>query len=96
MLLENKVAVVTGDAQGMGRANAIQTDIADSTTGGQMVARAIDTFGKIDILVNVEDIAGPALFPASVLSDFVTGQTICSAGGQTLLSHEATSTSNSI
>jgi NAD(P)-dependent dehydrogenase (short-subunit alcohol dehydrogenase family) len=37
-----------------------------------------------------EDIAGPALFLASSLSDFVTGQIIYAAGGQPLLSHAAT------
>jgi NAD(P)-dependent dehydrogenase (short-subunit alcohol dehydrogenase family) len=37
-----------------------------------------------------DDIAGPALFLASGLSDYVTGQIICAAGGQPLLSHEAT------
>ena len=36
-----------------------------------------------------EDIAGPALFLASGLSDYVTGQTLCVAGGQPLLSHGA-------
>ncbi len=36
-----------------------------------------------------EDIAGAALFLASGLSDYVTGQTICVAGGQPLLSHGA-------
>jgi NAD(P)-dependent dehydrogenase (short-subunit alcohol dehydrogenase family) len=37
-----------------------------------------------------EDIAGPALFLASGLSDYVTGQVINVAGGQPLSSHEAT------
>jgi NAD(P)-dependent dehydrogenase (short-subunit alcohol dehydrogenase family) len=37
-----------------------------------------------------EDIAGPALFLASGLSDYVTGQVIYAAGGQPLLSHAAT------
>jgi len=37
-----------------------------------------------------EDIAGPALFLASGLSDYVTGQIICVAGGQPLSAHEAT------
>lgn len=37
-----------------------------------------------------EDIAGPALFLASSLSDFVTGQIIYAAGGQPILSHAAT------
>lgn len=37
-----------------------------------------------------EDIAGPALFLASGLSDYVTGQIIYAAGGQPLLSHAAT------
>jgi NAD(P)-dependent dehydrogenase (short-subunit alcohol dehydrogenase family) len=37
-----------------------------------------------------EDIAGPALFFASGLSDYVTGQTLCVAGGQPGLSTEAT------
>jgi NAD(P)-dependent dehydrogenase (short-subunit alcohol dehydrogenase family) len=37
-----------------------------------------------------DDIAGPALFLASPLSDYVTGQIICVAGGQPLLAHEAT------
>jgi len=37
-----------------------------------------------------EDIAGPALFLASELSDYVTGQTIYAAGGQPLLAHAAT------
>lgn len=37
-----------------------------------------------------EDIAGPALFLASGLSDYVTGQIIYVAGGQPLSSHEAT------
>jgi NAD(P)-dependent dehydrogenase (short-subunit alcohol dehydrogenase family) len=37
-----------------------------------------------------EDIAGPALFLASSLSDYVTGQHICVAGGQPLQSQEAT------
>jgi NAD(P)-dependent dehydrogenase (short-subunit alcohol dehydrogenase family) len=37
-----------------------------------------------------EDIAGPALFLASSMSDYVTGQVIYVAGGQPLLSHAAT------
>ena len=37
-----------------------------------------------------EDIAGPALFLASGLSDYVTGQTIYAAGGQPIQSHAAT------
>jgi NAD(P)-dependent dehydrogenase (short-subunit alcohol dehydrogenase family) len=37
-----------------------------------------------------EDIAGPALFLASGLSDYVTGQILYVAGGQPLLSHNAT------
>lgn len=37
-----------------------------------------------------EDIAGPALFLASGLSDFITGQIIHAAGGQPLLAHGAT------
>lgn len=37
-----------------------------------------------------EDIAGPALFLASGMSDYVTGQVIYAAGGQPLLSHAAT------
>ncbi len=37
-----------------------------------------------------DDIAGPALFLASSLSDFVTGQIVYAAGGQPLLAHGAT------
>ena len=37
-----------------------------------------------------EDIAGPALFLASELSSYVTGQIIYAAGGQPLSSHAAT------
>jgi NAD(P)-dependent dehydrogenase (short-subunit alcohol dehydrogenase family) len=37
-----------------------------------------------------EDIAGPALFLASGLSDYITGQVINVAGGQPLLSHAGT------
>jgi NAD(P)-dependent dehydrogenase (short-subunit alcohol dehydrogenase family) len=37
-----------------------------------------------------EDIAGPALFLASGMSDYVTGQVIYVAGGQPILSHAAT------
>jgi len=37
-----------------------------------------------------EDIAGPALFLASGLSDYVTGQVLHVGGGQPLLSHAAT------
>jgi NAD(P)-dependent dehydrogenase (short-subunit alcohol dehydrogenase family) len=37
-----------------------------------------------------EDIAGPALFLASGLSDYVTGQVIYAAGGQPILSQAAT------
>jgi len=37
-----------------------------------------------------DDIAGAALFFASGLSDFVTGQTLCVAGGQPMLSQNAT------
>ncbi len=37
-----------------------------------------------------KDIAGTALYLASELSDYVTGQVICVAGGQPLLSQQAT------
>lgn len=37
-----------------------------------------------------EDIAGAALFFSSRLSDYVTGQTLCVAGGQPMLSQRAT------
>jgi NAD(P)-dependent dehydrogenase (short-subunit alcohol dehydrogenase family) len=37
-----------------------------------------------------KDIAGACLFFASELSDYVTGQTLCVAGGQPMLSQEAT------
>ena len=37
-----------------------------------------------------EDIAGPSLFLASGLSDYVTGQILYVAGGQPLLAHGAT------
>ena len=37
-----------------------------------------------------KDIAGAALFFASELSDYVTGQTLCVAGGQPMLAQEAT------
>jgi NAD(P)-dependent dehydrogenase (short-subunit alcohol dehydrogenase family) len=37
-----------------------------------------------------EDIAGPALFFASDLSSYVTGQVICVAGGQPMLTTEST------
>jgi NAD(P)-dependent dehydrogenase (short-subunit alcohol dehydrogenase family) len=37
-----------------------------------------------------EDIAGPALFLASGLSDYITGQIVHAAGGQPLLAHGAT------
>ncbi len=37
-----------------------------------------------------EDIAGACLFFASELSDYVTGQTLCVAGGQPVLSQQAT------
>jgi NAD(P)-dependent dehydrogenase (short-subunit alcohol dehydrogenase family) len=37
-----------------------------------------------------EDIAGPALFLASGLSNFITGQIVYAAGGQPLLAHGAT------
>jgi NAD(P)-dependent dehydrogenase (short-subunit alcohol dehydrogenase family) len=37
-----------------------------------------------------EDIAGPALFLASGLSNYVTGQVVYAAGGQPLLAHGAT------
>ncbi len=37
-----------------------------------------------------DDIAGAALFLASHLSDFVTGQVLCVAGGQPILSQQAT------
>ncbi len=37
-----------------------------------------------------EDIAGPALFLASGLSDYITGQIIHAGGGQPLLAHGAT------
>lgn len=37
-----------------------------------------------------KDIAGACLFLASELSDYVTGQTICVAGGQPMLSQKAT------
>ncbi|OGO30265.1 MAG: hypothetical protein A2Z29_09150 [Chloroflexi bacterium RBG_16_56_11] len=42
-----------------------------------------------------EDIAGPALFFASGLSDYVTGQVLCVAGGQPGLSMESTFLSSS-
>ncbi len=37
-----------------------------------------------------KDIAGACLFLSSELSDYVTGQTICVAGGQPMLSQQAT------
>ena len=36
-----------------------------------------------------DDIAGAALFFASELSSYVTGQTLCVAGGQPMMSHNS-------
>ena len=42
-----------------GRAKAIQTDVSDEEQVIRMVSETIETFGKIDILVNNSGIAGP-------------------------------------
>lgn len=53
-----------------------------------------DAIAKIEVplerIGKPEDIAGPALFLASGLSDYVTGQIIHAGGGQPLLAHGAT------
>jgi 3-oxoacyl-[acyl-carrier protein] reductase len=95
MRLKNKVAVVTGGAQGIGRAVAlgmgregakviladlqadkvelvarelqacgaealtVAVDVGDETSVKQMAQRALDRFGRVDILVNVAGIYFP-------------------------------------
>src|SRR5512144_1360420 len=42
-----------------GRALAVRTDISDEQQVKQMVARTMDEYGRIDILVNNSGIVGP-------------------------------------
>jgi NAD(P)-dependent dehydrogenase (short-subunit alcohol dehydrogenase family) len=127
MLLKDNVAVVTGGAQGMGRAIALKfaeqgcaVAVADIHLDRALeTAAAIEAGGRqattfwdalmppgeeregffralakkevpMQRMGKAEDIAGPALFLASDLSAYMTGQVICAAGGQPLLSHGAT------
>ncbi|MDY6825587.1 MAG: SDR family NAD(P)-dependent oxidoreductase [Bacillota bacterium] len=62
-------------------------DMPDKESFFKALARKEVPLGRMG---TPEDIAGPALFLASGLSDYVTGQFICVAGGQPLQSHEAT------
>jgi NAD(P)-dependent dehydrogenase (short-subunit alcohol dehydrogenase family) len=75
----------------------IETPFWDALLGGMSEdekRRFFDALARKEVPLGrtgtAEDIAGPALFFASGLSDYVTGQTLCVAGGQPGLSTEAT------
>ena len=75
----------------------IETPFWDSLTQGISVKEKrafFDALGKKEVplgrMGTAEDIAGPALFLASGLSDYVTGQILYVAGGQPGFSTEAT------
>jgi NAD(P)-dependent dehydrogenase (short-subunit alcohol dehydrogenase family) len=69
-----------------GRAKAIQTDVTDEKQVQQMVAKTIDEYGQIDILVNNSGIGGPTVNVVDlkledwneVLSIDLTGSMLCS------------------
>jgi NAD(P)-dependent dehydrogenase (short-subunit alcohol dehydrogenase family) len=99
MRIENRIALVTGAAKGMGwdicltlaregahlalaardvppleklkrevealgrRALVIPTDVTDEAAVERMVARTVETFGRIDILVNAAGVTGPIETP---------------------------------
>ncbi len=73
----------------------IETPFWDSLTAGMPDKEAFFTaMVKKEVplgrMGTPEDIAGPALFLASELSAYVTGQIIYAAGGQPMLSHAST------
>ena len=73
----------------------IDTPFWDGMTGGMPDREAFFTaLAKKEVplgrMGTPDDIAGPALFLASELSSYVTGQVIYAAGGQPLLSHQST------
>jgi len=104
--LQDKVAVVTGGAKGMGgticelfaregaalllaardlgaldaeierirgvvsevRARSMQVDVTDEAAAQAMIRRAVDEYGRIDILVNAAGVTGPIETPADRVS----------------------------
>jgi NAD(P)-dependent dehydrogenase (short-subunit alcohol dehydrogenase family) len=80
--------------------NAIVPGPVDTTFWDALVPAGPDREALFDAISKKEvplerigrpdDIAGPALFLASGLSDYVTGQIVYAAGGQPLLAHGAT------
>ena len=89
MKLEQRIALVTGAAKGMGhdicltlarevpplealrgeveklgrRALVVPCDVTDEAAVEKMVARTVETFGRIDILVNAAGVTGPIETP---------------------------------
>lgn len=69
-----------------GRAKAIQTDVTDEKQVQQMVAKTLDDYGQIDILVNNSGISGPTARVvdlkledwSEVLAIDLTGSMLCS------------------
>jgi len=68
------------------RALVVEADISSSQQVGEMIARCIDEFGKLDILINNASIQGPQRVPAievseedwnRVLSVNLTGTYLC-------------------
>ena len=85
MKLENQVAIVTGGSRGIGRAVclelarrgahvvralAIQASVADEAAIQTLVAQTLETFGRVDILVNSAGITRDGLTMRMSQADF--------------------------
>jgi 3-oxoacyl-[acyl-carrier protein] reductase len=82
---EDKAAAVAGEIKSSGgRAIAVRTDVSNQAQVEAMVARALDAFGRIDVLVNNAGIGHVEPFLSITLEDWnhvlavnLTGQFLC-------------------
>src|SRR5216683_2362008 len=67
--LVNQVALVTGGSRGIGKAVAIQADVADVEAVKAAVEKTVATFGRLDVLVNNAGTAIPKTFEETTLEE---------------------------